>query len=214
MDTNLHHSPPHLLRPIPYICPTLPSPVVPWTSHHAPTPSLPPTLLAAVHSQMNLGIRAFQWGLYSPLLTSYLQSLWAQDRRSPTVWFSTLSTITWRLLQDLWILRNQTLHGPTNALKEAESVLTSSIYTTKYVISPLPFFLPLIGAFSNVLPFPIFSPNRYPPVNHGCDRPKKSRQPGESAKTTIQLLATFASGFYTIPPTLFPFLMTPPIIHL
>ena len=81
----------------------------------------PPPLLAAVHSQMNLGILAFQWGLYSPLLPSYLQSLWVNDRRSPTVWFSTLSNITWRLLQDLWILRNQTLHGPTNALKEAES---------------------------------------------------------------------------------------------
>ena len=86
-----------------------------------PIPFLPPPLLAAVHSQMNLGIRAFQWGFYSPLLTSYLQSLWVKDRRSPTVWFSTLSNITWRLLQDLWILRNQTLHGPTNALKEAES---------------------------------------------------------------------------------------------
>ena len=85
-------------------------------------PPLPVLLSQAVENQMDMGILAFQWGFYSPLLINYLHNRWTNDRRSATVWFSDLSTLLWRHLQDLWILRNTTLHSPSNAVKEAESI--------------------------------------------------------------------------------------------
>ena len=78
---------------------------------------------------MGLGILAFQWGFYSPLLVSYLHDHWTNDHRSATAWFSDLSSLVWRHLQDLWILRNTTLHSPSNAVKEAESLIINTDIT-------------------------------------------------------------------------------------
>ena len=113
-----------------------------WSRVGLPPTTTHPQLQFILHFQRRLGPSSGQWGMYSPTLVNYLQLQWQQTRRrrnSASCWFSTLSTLQWSFLHDLWMIRNTTLHGPDNHVSRAESDrINQDIINLLEDLSPIP----------------------------------------------------------------------------